>query len=159
MLHTVDSGGSVFVTGYSYNGSGFSDYATIKYSGAGVPLWTNRYNGPANGDDHARSLAIGPDGAIYVTGESDGNYSSGATYDFATVKYIPVPVLAIEHSAANVLVSWPSAFGDFVLEQNTNSLSTANWSTVAEPIQNDGTNRTLIVNPPTGERFYRLFKP
>ena len=25
------------------------DYATIKYSSAGVPLWTNRYNGQGSG--------------------------------------------------------------------------------------------------------------
>ena len=47
----VDSSNNVIVTGYSAgNGSGY-DYATIKYSSAGVPLWTNRYNGPGNGDD------------------------------------------------------------------------------------------------------------
>jgi len=26
-------------------------------------------------------------------------------------------------------------------------------------IQDDGTTKTLIVNPPTGNRFYRLHKP
>jgi len=46
----VDGSGNVFVTGDSASGSGFdtADYATIAYSNAGVPLWTNRYNGPAN---------------------------------------------------------------------------------------------------------------
>ena len=37
----VDNSGDVFVTGASYNGSN-SDYQTIKYSSAGVPLWTMR---------------------------------------------------------------------------------------------------------------------
>ena len=46
----VDRAGNVFVTGESTGvGSGY-DIATLKYSNAGVPLWTNRYNGPANGD-------------------------------------------------------------------------------------------------------------
>ena len=40
----VDGTGNVFVTGYSGDSLSFRDYATIKYSGAGVPLWTNRYN-------------------------------------------------------------------------------------------------------------------
>jgi len=155
---SVDGSGNVFVTGDSYNTNNDYDYVMVKYTGDGVPLWTNSYNGPAKGNDWARAVAIGPDGAIYVTGESDGDYSSGTGYDFATIKYVPVPVVAIERSAANVLVSWPSAFSDFVLEQNTGSLSPANWSTVTDPIQNDGTNRTLVVNPPSGDRFYRLFK-
>src|SRR5438094_229315 len=40
----VDGTGNVFVTGFSYGGSSY-DYATVAYSGAGVPLWTNHYNG------------------------------------------------------------------------------------------------------------------
>jgi hypothetical protein len=44
-------GGNVIVTGDSYRDFVTRDIATIAYSNAGVPLWTNRYNGPANGDD------------------------------------------------------------------------------------------------------------
>ncbi len=39
-------------------------------------------------------MAIGPGGAVYVTGASDGNYSSGTTYDFARVNYVPGPVIS-----------------------------------------------------------------
>ena len=42
----VDSSNNVIVTGNSCGSGGNLDYATIKYSSAGVPLWTNRYNGP-----------------------------------------------------------------------------------------------------------------
>src|SRR6185436_19405059 len=44
----VDASGNVFVTGESSNGAGTTDFATIAYSGTGVPLWTNRYHGPGN---------------------------------------------------------------------------------------------------------------
>ncbi len=91
----VDASGSVFVTGYSPGIAGSEDYVTIAYSGAGVPLWTNRYNGPGNGEDRPQtrsSLAIGSDGAVYVTGASDGLFSS----DFATVKYVWRPEIAIQ---------------------------------------------------------------
>ena len=56
-------GGNVIVTGDSYRDFVTRDIAIIAYSNAGVPLWTNRYNGPANGDDvplTKQSLALGP---------------------------------------------------------------------------------------------------
>ena len=76
----VDRSGNVIVTGYSLESGGNFDYLTIAYSGAGMPLWTNRYSGFRNGDDRASALTVGPDGAIYVTGTSGG--------DYATIKYI-----------------------------------------------------------------------
>src|SRR6266576_3848616 len=70
----VDSKGNVFVTGYSTaDSSGNEDYATIKYSNAGVPLWTNRYDGPANGEDRPHAIAGDGDGNGLVTGHSEGS--------------------------------------------------------------------------------------
>jgi hypothetical protein len=34
-----------------------------------------------------------------------------------------------------------------------------NWSNVTSAIQDDGTTKMVIVNPPSGNRFYRLHKP
>jgi hypothetical protein len=39
---------------------------------------------------------------------------------------------------------------------NTNSVSSVNWSNVTSGIADEGTTKTLIVHPPTGNRFYRL---
>jgi hypothetical protein len=81
----VDGSGNVLVTGSSAGSSGFSDYATIKYSATGVPLWTNRYNGPENSDDDATALAVDGNGNVFVTGAS---YSFGIVNpDYATTKY------------------------------------------------------------------------
>jgi len=45
------------------------------------------------------------------------------------------------------------------LQQNTNSVSSVNWSDVPSGIQDDGTTKSAIANPPIGNRFYRLVKP
>src|SRR5262245_31977880 len=81
----VDSGGNVFVTGGSYNNPTNRDYATIKYSNSGVPLWTNRYNGPANSIDHATAIAVDSGGNVFVTGFSWNGSSTNS--DYATVAY------------------------------------------------------------------------
>ena len=80
----VDSLGNVYVTGYSHSLGTDYDYATVKYNSAGVEQWVARYNGPANSDDYASSLAVDDQGNIYVTGYSDGSVTN---YDYATVKY------------------------------------------------------------------------
>jgi len=81
----VDSNGNVFVTGESYGYLSAQDYATIKYSSAGVPLWTNRYNGPADGPDSAYAMAVDSSGNVIVTGRSSGDTN---TYeDYLTIKY------------------------------------------------------------------------
>jgi uncharacterized delta-60 repeat protein len=80
----VGAGDNVFVTGRSA-GSGTSfDYATIKYNAAGAEQWVKRYNGPLNGADEARALALDASDNVYVTGSSEGD---GTGADYATVKY------------------------------------------------------------------------
>jgi hypothetical protein len=79
----VDTNGNVFVTGQSQGDVSGYDYATIAYSGAGVPLWTNRYNGPANGGDWAVAVAVDGQGRVFVT----GNSWNGASVDYETVAY------------------------------------------------------------------------
>lgn len=77
------SGGTVFVTGYTFGGS--QDYTTFAYNAAtGAKLWARRYNGPGKRADEASSLAVSPSGgAVFVTG-----YTTGAAgTDYATVAY------------------------------------------------------------------------
>jgi uncharacterized delta-60 repeat protein len=80
----VDASGNVYVTGWSVGSGTGRDYATIKYNSSGVQQWIQIYNGPANGDDNAYSLAVDASGNVYVTG---GSKESGAYPDYATIKY------------------------------------------------------------------------
>src|SRR5690349_5721888 len=74
----TDHSGNVIVTGGADSGTN-SVYITIKYSNAGVPLWTNRYAGPGGGYDNPAALAVdGADNAI-VTGTSPSD-PGGANY-------------------------------------------------------------------------------
>src|SRR5436190_19786697 len=81
---TVDASGNVIVTGSSRGETSELDYVTLKYSSAGVPLWTNRYNGPGNQSDYAEAMALDSSGNVYVTGFSTG---MGTREDFASIKY------------------------------------------------------------------------
>lgn len=47
-------------------------------------VWVARYNGPANGWDGGKAIAIDSSGNIYVAGASDG---IGSLYDYAIIKY------------------------------------------------------------------------
>src|SRR6478736_3507351 len=81
----VDSDGNVVVTGIATgDGSGDGDYATIKYSAEGIPLWTNLFDGVGNDDDWATAVAVDNNGSVIVSGYS---FNSGSGYDYATIKY------------------------------------------------------------------------
>jgi uncharacterized delta-60 repeat protein len=81
----LDNAGNVYVTGsadHTATGTGM-DYLTIKYNSAGIKLWEAVYNGTANMDDDAFSIAVDGNGNVYVTGRGVGT----AGQEFATIKY------------------------------------------------------------------------
>ncbi len=80
----VDGAGNAYVTGNSAGIGTNYDYATIKYYPNGDTGWVRRYDGPANGADYAKAIAIDHSGFVYVTGYSD---STGSYQDYATIKY------------------------------------------------------------------------
>jgi hypothetical protein len=89
-----------------------------------------------------------------------GNYSlTGGFWALYAVQTPGAPVLSIARTTTNtVAIFWPSPSTGWMLQQNTSGISSVNWSNVLDTPLDDGTNRTVIVNPPSGRRFYRLFK-
>jgi hypothetical protein len=103
----VDGSGNVYVTGSSYAENGLPDYATIKYSSSGEPLWVRRYNGPEDNWDSATELVLDEAGNAYVTGHSYGPDG----FDYVTIKYSPAGAqewVAVYDSPAHS-EDWPTA--------------------------------------------------
>jgi hypothetical protein len=81
----ADAAGNFYLACHSTGAGGSNvDYVTVKYSGVGVPLWTNRYDSPTHGADYPQAVVTDGAGAVYVTGQSAGTFGD---LDFATVKY------------------------------------------------------------------------
>lgn len=82
----ADPAGNVYVSGYSYDSSGTtSEYATVKYNSAGARQWVARNSGLLESTNFALGLAVSNTGSVFVTGTSGD--SSGAAYDYLTIKY------------------------------------------------------------------------
>jgi hypothetical protein len=104
----VDASGNVFFAGTSGTTYGTENWLTIKHSPAGLPLWTNRYAGPAVGSDLLTGLAVESNGNAFVTGSS----WNGAKDDYVTIKYaaeVVQPALNIQRLGKNVVLSWTNA--------------------------------------------------
>jgi len=159
----VDGEGNVFVTGYSANRASYPndfDYATIKYSSAGISISTNRYKGPYNGDDQPNtksSLALGPNGGVYVTGASQ----KGQAYEYATVKYAPRPsivcgpafVIECNSTSATPTVATAqiSFFTTNTLDVVWNLNGTSVQTNSLRPASSNGSNTvTLVYDLPLG---------
>lgn len=100
---TVDGNGDVFVTGYSTGAGTSSDFATVKYTKSGLPLSTNRYNGSLNSADYAYAITADRIGNVFVTGLSDGGYS--------TIKYSPLEPIPVSIGKINdyVVIRWTNS--------------------------------------------------
>jgi hypothetical protein len=115
--------------------------------------------GNSTGGGYSLSGTIGqPDAGGPLTG---GNFTlTGGFWSFLSVVQTPgAPALNIALTTTNTaLIWWPSPSSGWTLLQNTN-LATTNWVAAPETVQDNGSIKFIIVNPPTAQRFYRLYKP
>jgi hypothetical protein len=132
---------------------GFAQQYTIDWS------TVDGGGGTSTGGVYSVTGTIGQPDAGAMSG---GNYAlQGGFWGVISAVQTPgAPLLSIARTATNtVAVFWPSPSTGWDLQQNTNSISSVNWSNITSGILDDGTTKTLLVNPPTGNRFYRLHRP
>ncbi len=80
----IDTGGNIYIAGYTANTNGNDDYLILKYPAAGTtPAWQDIYNSSYNSNDRILSIAAGLDG-IAVTGISS---KGGTDFDILTRKH------------------------------------------------------------------------
>ncbi len=82
----VDSGGNVYVAGFSFNFTTDYDFVTIKYSTDGDEEWVAHYDGPVNDRDIPTAITVDSIGNAYVGG---GSTSDQGFYDYTTIAYTP----------------------------------------------------------------------
>ena len=91
---------------------------------------------------------------------SGGNYSleGGFWGVIAAVQMPGAPLLSVSLTTTNtVLVAWPYPSTGFNLQQN-GVLGTTNWVSVTNSPVQVGSQLQVIVQPPSGNRFFRLLK-
>lgn len=163
----VDGRGSVFVGGSSPGSNGFNDYTIIKYSGTGISLWTNRYNGAGNRYDGIGAIAIDASGNLFATGTSlDGTNYQDITYYSTTIKYVDVwPVILnqsrfTDHVFSFSFTNTPGA--SFTSLSATNLNLPANEWTFSGAITEIVPGQFTFTNSPSTsspQRFYRISSP
>jgi hypothetical protein len=87
-----------------------------------------------------------------------GPYSlTGGFWSLVAVQTPGAPLLKVSLTATNtVLISWPSPSTGFTLQQNSSVNSAGGWATVNQMPSDNGTTKSVMVNPPAGNVFYRL---
>ena len=114
--------------------------------------------GTSTGGVYSVSGTIGQPDAGHMSG---GNFTlDGGFWGILAALQSPgAPELTIQITATNtVMISWPSPSTGFNLQRN-DDLTTAIWVAPSESVTDNGTIKFIIVNPPLGNRFYRLSKP
>jgi hypothetical protein len=86
MAIAIDLSSNVVVAGYSDWTNGLRDFAIIKYSNLGVPIWTNRYSHSEQTYEVPNAIAIDSSNNVIVTGGS-GIPGPSSIEDCVTVAY------------------------------------------------------------------------
>ena len=114
--------------------------------------------GTSTGGVYSVSGTIGQPDAGKMSG---GNFTinGGFWSIIATMQLPDSPLLSIQRTPTNtVVISWPSPSAGFTLQQNSSGIGTANWTNVFTAPLDNGTTKTVIVDLPAGNRFYRLLR-
>lgn len=97
--------------------------------------------------------------------ENGAVVSTTATYMFTNIvnrsliaNFVPAPILTVVRQPGAIVLTWPTNFQDYTLQQNTD-LNTANWVAPPEATSPAGTNYQSTLQTTNGPRFFRLQHP
>lgn len=174
----VDSGGNVYLSGRFQNigtfdttnltSRGVDDIFLAKYNASGTLLWVTQFGGA--GGDGGGHTAMDCPGNIYMLGVfSDsaifGNdaFSSVGSTDIFLGKlgtdFVPrPPVLNITRSGNSVLLSWPTSFTGYQLQETTAFSSPTVWNNTGISPAVIGTNYIVSATLSGTPKFFRLVK-
>jgi len=135
----TDTSNNIYLTGM-VNGTANYDYATVKFTAAGLMSNVLTYNGTNNGEDIPQCILF-KNNFIYVTGSSFG---INAQADFTTLKYDPT-TLGIDSIATgnttNIKV-YPNPAKNYITVD------------ASEMFTNDNNNVSVIISDMTGRVVY-----
>lgn len=75
--------GEIFVGGWSFGTTSYTDMIVLKYSSNGGRLWEARYNDPSNDYDYLEGMIVDQWGNSYISGTTGGSLKN----NYATIKY------------------------------------------------------------------------
>jgi len=81
-------------------------------------------------------------------------------YLFMLESFVPRPTLSVTQSNGSVIVSWPKAADDFVLDESISLSGDIPWAQVPRAIyQSNATDIFITAPTPSDSKFYRLRQP
>jgi uncharacterized repeat protein (TIGR03803 family) len=151
------SGNTLYGTARSGGSSGHGTVFAVNTNGAG---FTNLHSFTAtSGSNSTNSDGANPKGGLissgntlYGTAGDGGSSGNGTVFSLS----LPLPQLTIIHSAANVILTWPTHNAGFTLQSTTNLAPPAVWATNSPaPVVVNGQN-TVTNRISSMQQFYRL---
>lgn len=140
----VASEGDLYVSGGFETAGGISATNFAKWNGS-------RWSALGSGIIGGGPLAIAG-GELLVGGYAGSNLISA----FAARAYLERPTLAIKKTGANVTLSWPTFYSDFVLEQNASLANPNGWTAAEYPLVTNGAIKSATTSLTPTNRFFRL---
>ncbi len=122
-----------------------------RYSGTVAGVANNSRLGFSFGASFYEGQATRGDGRVIVEFRIYADTESLSPVVPPTLALTPLPDRTLH-------ASWPASASGFVLQEKAD-LNNTNWTPVAQSPVVVGTNKVVILNPPVGSRFFRLFKP
>jgi len=155
----VQPNGKILIAGSSLDGT--YEFFAMRYNSDGSVDSSYGDDGIAfvdfgsGADELPYALSLDSMGRAVLAGDGGGLFGVARLQG----DVVPGPLLNIFLTATNTaVVSWPFPSTGFALQQNTDLIN-GSWSTPPQTVGNDGTNNFIIVSPPAGTGFYRLFEP
>lgn len=176
-VFSVDLDGSNFTTLHSFNGTdGQTSQAGLVLVGNTL-YGTTHYGGAT---DNGVVFKVNTDGSGFAvvyqfTGKDDGGAPEAGLINvggvlYGTTEYHnviykldlsatgPAPSLAFHSSPGNLDISWPSTATGFNLQESPD-LSAGSWVPFNGTVNDDGTTKSVSVDPSTGNEFFELSPP